>query len=321
MALLGISVSDNRMQSRTGAPGDLTTDLRRALAPLPPHAPVVIMIHGFRYDPNAPDADPHRLLFAPEPERSCTRVRSWPGGLGIAPGCRDALCIGFGWEGCAPRHALLPDWAQLGPVYARAGATGQSLARLIRRIGRIAPQRKVHVIAHSLGARVALGALPWLARAMRGRMILMGAAEFECTARAALDACHPALRPEIINVTARQNRIFDRLLERLGPAPEPGPTPGRHVRALGRGLSRPEPGWLDLPLCAPQTREMLTARGIDLAPPSARISHWDFYMRAGALEFYRRLLLTQEHWPLETLRTALAPAAPRPRLHAAMGAA
>ena len=43
---------------------------------------------------------------------------------------------------------------------------------------RLAPGRPVDVLAHSLGARVALAALPHLAQAP-GRMILLGAAEFE----------------------------------------------------------------------------------------------------------------------------------------------
>ncbi|MBL0900417.1 MAG: alpha/beta hydrolase, partial [Reyranella sp.] len=72
--------------------------------------------------------------------------------------------------------------------------------------------RGVQVIAHSMGARVALAALPQVAPGQITRLILLAAAETRGRALAALDS--PAGRSvEVINVTTRENDLFDACFE------------------------------------------------------------------------------------------------------------
>ena len=95
-------------------------------------------------------------------------------------------------------------------------------------IQRLAPGRPVDLIAHSLGARVALAALPHL-EAAPGRVILLGAAEYDARAREALDALISPSPPQVYNVTARANDPYDFAFEAFAPAPRP--------RASGRSAA------------------------------------------------------------------------------------
>ena len=130
----------------------------------------------------------------------------------------DGLCIGFGWEGVAePGSAsLAKSGGFCDGLWAREG-TGTHLAQVINAIGALAPERKVDVLAHSLGARIALRALPQLERGNLGRVILLGAAEFESEALQMLAANTANRQAEFINVTARENDPFDLLFECFAP--------------------------------------------------------------------------------------------------------
>ena len=139
----------------------------------------------------------------------------------------------------------------------------------------------VDVIAHSLGARVALASLPHLAEAP-GRVILLGAAEFDTRAREALAALTSPSAPEVYNVTARANDLYDFAFETFAPRRH------RTERAVGRGLGEAGPFWLDLQLDRPEVTAWVNERGIRLRPPDARLCHWGFYTRSGALRSTRR---------------------------------
>jgi len=266
----------------------------------PPHlldgdGPVVLMVHGFKYAPGHPSECPHRQIFAREPARASFKVVSWPRGLGFDG--RDAgegLAIGFGW------NARGSVWR----AYAEAARAGAAFARLVAGIRAAAPHRPVHAIAHSFGARVVLSALAELAPGALGRVILLAGAEFGHPARAALDT--PAGRSaEIVNVTTRENDLFDFLLERLIPAP------ARGDRSLGLAFG-PARNVLGVQLDDPATLAVLRRAGAAIAPPAARICHWSPYTRAGALAFYGRLLREPGDRTLAQLRAAL-PCEPAPR--------
>jgi pimeloyl-ACP methyl ester carboxylesterase len=250
--------------------------------------PVIIMVHGFKYAPGHVTECPHRHIFALDPARDCFKVVSWPRGLGFdgrAPG--EGLAIGFGW------NARGSPWR----AYGEAARAGQALADLVSAVRRRAPHRPVHAIAHSFGARVVLAALAHLAPGALGRIILLAGAEFGHNAGAALDT--PAGRAaEIVNVTTRENDLYDALLEWLMPAP------ARGDRSLGLAL-RPGANVLTLQLDDGDTLAALGRAGFDIAPPTARICHWSPYTRAGALPFYARLLREPEHLTLAQLRAAL----------------
>ncbi|NUB43905.1 hypothetical protein GEU84_005900 [Fertoebacter nigrum] len=258
-----------------------TVALAGQLAALPPGAPVLILLHGYRYSPSRDHSDPHRLILS---DRSARRAPSWPRRMGFGRG-QDGLCIAFGWEA----------GGTLWQAYAEAGRAGLALAALIRRI-RALHDGPVNILGHSLGARVALAALPGLAPGDVARMVLMAGAEFRHLARAALET--PAGRAaDVLNVTSRENDIYDFLFERLLAPLAP------RARALGAGL--------DLPRCvtvqidAADHRAALHGLGFRIAPASQRMCHWSAYLRPGLFPLYRAFLLAPGRLPLPLLRATL----------------
>lgn len=267
-----------------------------ALAALPPAAPVVIMVHGKGYEPGIPGRDPHELIFAARSGHGRSRNVSWPRRLGFAlPGPRDplGLCIGFGWD-------------STGAVWqATRAADGAApmLARLVQMIRRLAPTRAIDLIGHSLGARVILGAVPLLAAGAVGRVILLAGADF--TARATRALASPAgRRAEFLNITTRENDLYDFLFERAF-------APLGRAAALGRGL-RDAPNWLDVQIDHPATRAALKGLGLPLAAPQGLVCHWSVYLRPGVFRLYRRLIHDRQRLTLPMLRAVLA-AEPQPR--------
>jgi pimeloyl-ACP methyl ester carboxylesterase len=171
------------------------------------------------------------------------------------------------------------------------------LAELIEMIARLAPDRPVHLLAHSMGARVALTALPHIKSGRVGRVILLSGADYGQTAREALQS--PAGNStEIINVTSRENDLFDFLLERLV-------TPPRHGDwTLAHGMPQ-APNTLTLQLDHRETLRVLRGAGFEIAPPGGRICHWSSYIRHGVFPLYRALLRHPDTLPLVQLRAAL----------------
>lgn len=274
------------------------TALSAALAALPVDAPVVVMIHGYRFMPGLPGHCPHEHILSLHPTPGVPRAVSWPQELGL--GADEAgLAIAFGW----PSRGALRD------CYARAALAGAQLAGLIARLRRMAPDRPVDVIAHSLGARVALSALHGVTAGDVGRVILLAAAELRSPAAAAMDT--PAGRAaEVLNVTTAGNALFDLLLRTA--------LTGGLARSLGAGLARPLPNWTDLPIDRADTRASLAARGFPLGAAGHRVCHWSAYLRPGVFPLYRAIL-ARRIGPV-TLRAAPFPAvkARRPRLPGAL---
>jgi hypothetical protein len=242
--------------------------LARKLDLLPPGAPVVAMIHGWRYAPGFAQDCPHGSILSLDPPPKDRRAVSWPRHLGLDG--KSGLGIALGWN------------AKCGPWRAdrRAGHTGAALAEIARTV-HAKSGRPLQVIAHSMGARVALAALPLTPPGLIKRMILLAAAETRGRALAALDS--PAGRAvEVINVTTRENDLFDAFFEW-----------GVHLglrNSVGQGLDRAHPGWRDLWIDHPRTLERLAALGHPLADPPRRICHWSPYMRPGTIALYRALL-------------------------------
>lgn len=308
MATFGIIATDDGL--RAAVPGAGVADgLARALAGARPEAdaPIVVLIHGYKFHPDRADADPHRSLFALRPESGGWKVRSWPEGLGFADDAGETgLCVGFAWPASAPHLSSLLATGRNGfaRVYERAGAYGARLAELVALLQRLAPGRPVDVLAHSLGARVALAALPHLAEAP-GRMILLGAAEFDARARDFLAAARAPVAPQVYNVTSRANDLYDLMIERFAPH-------RRGERAIGLGLGAAPTSWLDLQLDRAEVTAWINAHGIALTPPRARLCHWSFYTRDGAMAVYQAILRRRPGWEVARLRAAcLAEQEPR----------
>lgn len=253
--------------------------------------PVLILTHGYKFEPGHPVHCPHSHILSPD-DAPCPKAVSWPRALGV--GQQDVAAVAFGWPA---RGTIWTAWQ-------RAQEAGAQLAHVITAIRAAAPHRPVHALAHSLGARVVLSALHHLDPGALGRIILLAGAEYAGNAARALDT--PAgRRAEVINITSRENDLFDFLLERLIAPPVRGDwTIGQRLGARANVLS--------LQLDAPRTLSALAMRGFAIAPAAARICHWSVYRRVGVFDLYRALLLRPETLPLAHLRAAL-PEAPAPR--------
>lgn len=262
------------------AGGD-TGDLERALGALAPGRPVPILVHGFRHAPGHPRDDPHRLILSPG--RVMARATpSWPRHLGFRGQQGEGLCIGFGW----------PARGTIWQARAEAARAGLALAALITRIRALSPGRRVTVLAHSLGARVVMAALPALAPGDLARAVLLYPALMHAEVARALAA--PAAAPaEIINVTSRENLFFDlgnQILFSAG-----------LDRSAGRGLRRVLPGWIDLPIDDAGQLAHLARQGFAVGGSRRRICHWSAYLRPGLFALYRALIATDPALALNRL--------------------
>ena len=251
-------------------------------------APLIVMLHGYRYSPSQSRHDPHRHILALDPAGDPRHVQSWPRGLGFADPDADpaqGLAIAFGWEA---RGTLTS-------VYRRAGRAGADLAGLIAALSRAA-ERPVAVIAHSMGARVALSALHHLPAGAMGRAVLLAGAEFRCAAGDAI-VTPAGAAAEIVNIMSRQNDAFDLGLELM--------LSGLRRQALGRGLAQAAPNWIDIQIDDEATLRGLETLGFAVQPVDWRPSHWSPYLRDGVFDFYRAALRTPRALPLSLLRSRL----------------
>ncbi len=257
--------------------------------------PAIVMIHGYKFLPGDPRHCPHRHILSLDTTRACWKALSWPRHLGFGRGNPgEGLAVAFGWSA---RGSI---WR----AYDEAVQAGHALARLIEMLKAAAPDRPVHILAHSLGARVALRALSALDAPLVERVILMAGAEFAGPAQAALAS--PAGRAaELVNVTSRENDLYDFLLESLIAAPKSGD------RTISHGLAEAA-RCVTLQLDDPETLGTLAGLGFPIAPPARRVCHWSGYLRPGVFPLYQALLRRPETLPIDLLRTRL-PETPHPR--------
>jgi pimeloyl-ACP methyl ester carboxylesterase len=241
--------------------------------------PLIIMLHGYKYHPGIARHCPHRSLFSPE------NPLGWPTHLELDR--LDATAIGFGW--CARGN--------LRQIFIRAGTLGADLAATIRRLRQIAPHRKIHIIAHSMGAEVTLSALSELPAGSLQRIILLSGAAFQARAETALQTPAGATA-EVINITSRENDIFDFALECLVPAPRRGD------RVIGAGLKSPNA--VTLQIDCPATLDALSGMEHMIAPSRHLICHWSSYTRPGSLRFYAQCFSENGAPPLAQLKRVSA---------------
>jgi pimeloyl-ACP methyl ester carboxylesterase len=251
-------------------PGFDGAALERSLAALAPRAPVAVLIHGFRYAPGAGIHCPHGHILSLTPRRDVPRAISWPRHLRLA-GPQDGLALAFGW----------PARGTIWQAQARTAAAAEALATLVATIRRLDPDRRVDLVAHSLGARVAMAALPLAEAGSIGRVLLLAPADFRAHAEAAMDS-GAGRAAEVFSITSRANALFDLCMETLLSA--------RLHASLAQGLSHPRQNWLDLRIDDKATETALARLGFPLRPAMVRICHWQPYLRPGVFALYRALL-------------------------------
>ena len=254
-----------------------------ALTSLPADAPVVVLIHGYRFQPGRPAQCPHRHILSCAPEIKDGREISWPQHLALDG--QLGLAIALGW----------PAGGSLWRAYRQAARAGAALAAFAEQFHQIAPTRTLNVVAHSLGTRVALTALGLAAPGRFRQMIFLCGAETRSLARKAM-ASPAGQSVEVINVTSRENDLFDAAFEWLLHF-------GRHW-SIGQGLGGQGLGgtltnWHDLWIDQRHSLQVLAQHGFPMTAPSGRISHWSPYLRPGAFALYRAVL--RGHMPLSAL--------------------
>jgi hypothetical protein len=239
-----------------------------ALAPLLRRdAPVIVMVHGFRYAPGRPGHCPHDHIFRAQ-GGGLAGTPSWPEALGIH--ATGASGLAFGWQA---RGSI---WQ----AHAGAEVAGAALARVLRTLKARDPGREVHAIGHSLGARVILSAMRYLPAGALARVILLNAADHASAAQAALD-CPAGRRARLLHVTSAENSAYDLALHGLVGSPH-------HRDAI---LGRVDlPGLATLRLNDPAHLSGLATLGYPVAAPERRVCHWSTYLRPGTFPLYRALM-------------------------------
>ncbi len=289
MPMLRISVQDNSPQIH-GSPAALVPTLRHALSL--DHGPIKIMIHGFKYLPGRPGFCPHDGIFSRIPPDTLRGKISWPRHLGLRGQSGEGLGISFGW---ASRGSI---WN----AHKAAQIAGDALATLLNTIKMLTPDRPIQLIGHSLGARVALRAIHKSDPGSVSHAILMAAAEYSSVAGQALTTS-AGKQVQVLNVSSRENDIFDFLLERVISRPAP------NDRMLGHG-SITLPNIATLQLDDRRSLKALQKARFPIAHPQRRICHWSPYLRPGVFPLYRAFL--NGDMPVGQLR-ALLPGDSEPR--------
>ncbi|MEL6452502.1 MAG: alpha/beta hydrolase [Pseudomonadota bacterium] len=256
--------------------------------------PVMILVHGFKYDPDCTPCSPHTTIFRPATETTKQDHVQWLRHLGFGTGDADeGLAVAFGWRARG----------NLWRAERAARAAGQHLAQVIAEIRALAPHRPVHAITHSMGSEVIFEALHSLPAGAVQRIVTLTGASYASRAVAAMET-EAGRTAELLNITSRENDLFDFLFERLIAPPVKGDW------AMGIGLDLPNA--VNIQLDCPRTLAVLTRFGGHIAPPQRRICHWSSYTRAGVLRFYARALRQPDKVPLHPMQQVL-PAAVAPR--------
>jgi hypothetical protein len=276
-------------------PDELHTGLAQAIADLPQGAPVLVLIHGYRFSPDTKRSNPHHHILAMNPDARFRKAVSWPRHMGFGRGAADeGLCIAFGW----------PASGSIWKAWDHAADAGAVLANLVQRLHAMR-RGPVDILCHSLGARVALSAMNALPSHSIGRVVLLAAAEFQSDAEHAM-AGAAGQTAEVVNITSRENDLFDGFMEWFVRAPQRGDC------ALGAGLHNGPRNWLDIQMDCDATRAALVELGYRIPAPARRICHWSAYMRPGLFGLYRDLIRNRHALPLACLRHLL-PDQPEPR--------
>ena len=307
-------------------PTELIDYVSAALNSVPSDKPVVFMVHGFDFnpldDPAAEPGDtdnPHGRLFhfgADDPE---AHAISWPRRFGFAENDAGAegLAIAFGWNSDTKPYHL--------DAYNQGTAASWGLIAILAAIRHVQPNRRVEIVAHSLGTHVTLNLLRVLAsnqhvRALLPgihRIVLMGGAEFVYHARRTyrvletiLDASGHALlnHLHIYNFISRE----DEVVSVISGAVTYGPL-GTEKHMIGyHGLQRGEraDNWIDLNLTNDdlvQWAQNQFGLGLSGDAPNEWLDHWHFFVHDDNTEFMRRILRGETAMDISSLRSAGIP--------------
>ena len=169
----------------------------------------------------------------------------------VQPDDKNTLVIDFRWLGYAAGLRAFPD---LSAPYEKAGYEAEGLSSLINGLRKVSPDSPVDVVAHRLGARVALMAVR-KARSLKWRNLLLSNA-FEYSARtlAALD-CPMGAHLTCYNIISQNRNIAPFIFDRFGPKPGPAD------RAICFGYRFAHSNWTDVPENNPKAAQLMLNMG------------------------------------------------------------
>ncbi|MEP4249329.1 alpha/beta hydrolase [Tateyamaria sp.] len=238
--------------------------------------PVIILIHGFKYDPENAARSPHTGIFGTPKHPVRARKAQWLRPLGFGTGNADeGLAIAFAWRARA----------NLWQAECAAHVAGRRLAEVIALIHRRSPARPIHVISHSMGSEVVFEALKCLPAGAIARIIALSAASYSSRVVTAMQTS-AGQKAQLFNITSRENDVFDFIYEWLVAPPKTGD------RAMGLGVDLPNA--VNIQIDCARTLAVLAHFGGHIAPPSGGMCHWSSYTRPGVLPFYGRILRCPE---------------------------
>ncbi len=219
--------------------------------------PIVVMVHGFLFDPRHAVAgdpketdNPHGRLYhfrrrdGEERDEQRHHTSSWPRGLGFSRSDSiggDGLAVAFGWHSQPGFATSLIHHFQ--NFYARAYEHGEKsawvLVNVLDELARIIPaSHPIDIFCHSLGGHVVVRALALAAKeaaegekagrrdAMKrlirrlGRVLILGGSEYVVEAQLMyrrIQDVDVARRPDFYNFVSRENDVLDILGENFGP--------------------------------------------------------------------------------------------------------
>ena len=325
-------------------------------------SPIVVFVHGFEHEPRRPvlprirSDNPHRSLYHFDetedgPGSREERIRGmtpWfarallPDGTGSSADCA-GMAVGFAYPSYGGRSDLFvrrgPSWPSIvgadtaevfADAYADAEMAGYGLAAVLTQLrARLdhqgLPHRRIDILAHGLGARVAISALALVAQRFPedrtlgriDRVILLSGACYWGQAAyclANIIFADASVRPSFYNVTAPRDATLTYLERRRTPqaaiksatedlsldADTADPT--MLGRTIGRSGHPPESlygffgsaysDWIDLPLDGQSGRVLGRYLGVGLSGPTGRGrgDHWASYTDPKNWALYRAIL-------------------------------
>ena len=279
-----------------------------------PGSPVVVMVHGYQYDPSnhlgGGADDPYRLVYGVPGTMTAAGQPldahlSW---LPLVGECDDTganpadTAVAFAWlsEGSLGdfsnacwdndyKYAAL----DLAPLASRA------LANVLVALAAHGPT--IRILAHSLGTRVVTQAIGLLRGGIAGldRIVFMGGAEFCVDAAANFAGC----AFDVINLASRIDTVLSLGAEQGCHPVRPNGSPAAAV--IGREGLGANSRWLDLQLDSDALRTWfatgrapngvtyaIDAAAQNTAHPMAAMNHWAYYTNDGNRLLVRDLLLS-----------------------------
>ncbi|MDE2812675.1 MAG: alpha/beta hydrolase [Gemmatimonadota bacterium] len=296
------------------------------------NGPLVVMVHGFLYDPkaaiskNPKDTDnPHGRVYhftrKPEPHEQRHHTASWPLGLGFSnpdDGGNEGLAVAFGWQSQPGFASSLLNHFQnfYARAYDNASQTAWVLVNLIKVLADIVPNKPIDIICHSLGSRVVLRGLTMVAKRdadeegapilrqeesreilkRLGRVIILGGAEYVVEAQLLcrrIERQNLANGPHFYNIVSRENDVLDKLGENFGPR-----TFGNSQVIGHNGLSTKHKTdyWIDLQIDSEDLQHWMEQnRNLNVSGdrPWNVWDHWYYYTHRGNMEMYEKILRSQ----------------------------